>query len=395
MRVKKSFIENTIDTIKITENTKITENIAIDEDYENTEKSTLDKIDYKSNEVYQNFSSINFFNKNINNENLNNDKIIELIKNDLLNGNLESLLVNVTELKKDLIVENNDIIFQITTTENQKNNNYSNISNIDLGECEDRLKTIYEIDKNLSLIILKIDYFMSGLLIPVIGYEIYHPTNLSQLDLKYCEDILVKINIPVSINEDNLYKYDPNSEYYNDECYTYTTENGTDIILNDRQNEFINNNLSLCEDNCSYNGYFTDTKKALCECQTKLKINSISEIMSDINILSNDFKNVESNNINLATMKCIDQLFSKDGLLTNIISYFLIIITIFFCISAIIFTKYGFYIIEQDIKKILSKRKKNINELQYNIYSTNIKKKKKKKKKSIIVNPTKKKLKKS
>ena len=370
-----------------------TNNIEIEKN-ENTEKNTVDKIDNKT--VYQNFSSINFFNnKNINNENLNNDKIIELIKNDLINGSLNILLENVTKLKQDLIVENKDIIFQITTTENQKNNNYSNISNINLGLCEDRLKTIYGIDKNLSLIILKIDYFMSGLLIPVIGYEVYHPINRSQLNLKYCEDILVKINIPVSINEDSLYKYDPNSEYYNDECYTYTTENGTDIILNDRQNEFINNNLSLCEENCSYNGYYTDTKKAICECQTKLKINSISEIMSDINILSNDFNNEESNNINLATMKCIDQLFSKDGLLTNIISYILIIITIFFCISAIIFTKYGFYIIEQDIKKILSKRKKNINELQYNIYSTNIKKKKKKKKKSIIVNPTKKKLKKS
>ena len=41
-------------------------------------------MDYKSNELYLNFSSINFFNKNINNGNLKNDKIIELIKNDLL-----------------------------------------------------------------------------------------------------------------------------------------------------------------------------------------------------------------------------------------------------------------------------------------------------------------------
>jgi len=128
-----------------------TNNVDI-EKTENTEKNTVDKIDNKSNDDYQNqnFSSINFFknNKNINNEDLNNDKIIELIKYDLLNGNLNSLLENVTKLKQDLIVENNDIIFQITTTENQKNNNYSNISNINLGLCEDRLKTIYGIDKN-------------------------------------------------------------------------------------------------------------------------------------------------------------------------------------------------------------------------------------------------------
>ena len=369
-----------------------TNNVDI-EKTENTEKNTVDKIDNKSNDDYQNqnFSSINFFknNKNINNEDLNNDKIIELIKYDLLNGNLNSLLENVTKLKQDLIVENNDIIFQITTTENQKNNNYSNISNINLGLCEDRLKTIYGIDKNLSLIILKIDYFMSGLLIPVIGYEIYHPINNSQLDLKYCEDILVKINIPVSINENYLYKYDPNSEYYNDECYTYTTENGTDIILNDRQNEFINNNLSLCEENCSYNGYFTDTKKALCECHTKLKINSISEVISEINILSNDFNNKESNNINLATMKCINQLFSKDGLLTNIGNYILLFIIIIFCISIIIFTKFGFYLIEEDFKKKLKELSKNIKK----DISKNDNKKKKKKKVRKISNPIKKQMK--
>ena len=378
-----------------------TNNIEIEKN-ENTERSTTDTINNKSDEVYQNFSSINFFknDKKINDGILNNDKIIELIKNDLINGNLDSLLVNVTELKQDLIVENDDIIFQITTTENQKNNNYSNISNINLGECEDRLKTIYQIDKNLSLIILKIDYFMSGILIPVIGYEIYHPINKSQLNLKYCEDILVKINIPVSINEDSLYKYDPNSEYYNDECSTYTTENGTDIILNDRQNEFINNNLSLCEDNCTYNGYFTDTKKALCECQTKLKINSISEIITDMNILSNNFNNKESTNLNLATMKCINQIFSKDGLLTNIGSYILIIIIILFSISIIIFTKCGFYLIDEDFKKIRKKSSKNI---KYNIskisndkQKNNNKKKRRKNGRNIssIYNPIKRQMKK-
>ena len=403
--IKKSYIDaDTTKISEITENIKSTENFVIDEDYENTERNTVDKIDNKSDEVYQNFSSIDFFknNKKINDENLSNDKIIELIKKDLLNGSLDSLLVNVTEFNQDLIVEDNDIIFQITTTKNQKNNNYSNISNINLGECEDRLKTIYGIDNNLSLIILKIDYFKSGLLIPVIGYEVYHPINKSQLNLKYCEDILVKINIPVSINENSLYIYDPNSEYYNDECYTYTTENGTDIILDDRQNEFISNNLSLCEDNCTYNGYFTDTKKALCECQTKLKIDSISEIIENMNILSKNFNTTESTNLNLATMKCIDQLFSKDGLLTNIVSYILIIITIFFCVSLIIFTKYGFYLIEQDIKKIISKRKRDISESNsiYNIYQTHTvnKKRKKKKKKtstSLAPNPSKRKIKKS
>ena len=190
---------------------------------------------------------------------------------------------------------------------------------------------------------------MSGLLIPIIGYEVYHPINKSKLDLNYCKDILVKINIPVSVDEENLYKYDPNSEYYNDECYTYTTENGTDIILKDRQNEYIDNNLSLCENNCSYTGYHSETKKALCECETKLKIDSISEIIQNLNVLSNNFSEINSKS-NINTIKCVYTLFSKDGLLTNIDSYLLLFIFTFKIISIIIFYKCGYYIISSNIE---------------------------------------------
>ena len=91
--------------------------------------------------------------------------------------------------------------------------------------------------------------------IPIICYEIYHPRTKSKLNLSYCEKSSINYNIPVSINEDNLFKYEPNSDYYSDECYIYTTENGTDILLNDRKEEFIDNNMSLCENLCEYTGY--------------------------------------------------------------------------------------------------------------------------------------------
>ena len=200
-----------------------------------------------------------------------------------MNGSLNILLLNVTDgEKKDLIAQDKNTIYQITTTENQNNNEYNNISTVNLGDCEDRLKGIYGIDKNLSLIIFKIDYYKEGLLIPVIGYEIYNPINKSLLNLSYCEDILIKLNIPVSINENNVFKHDPNSEYYTDECFAYTTEKGTDILLDDRKSEYVDNNYSLCESNCNFSGYNEDTKKAICECETKKKIGLISDIINKI-----------------------------------------------------------------------------------------------------------------
>ena len=96
---------------------------------------------------------------------------------------------------------------------------------------------------------------------------------------------MVNLEIPVDINSDDLIKYNPDSEYYTDECFPYTTENGTDIIINDRIDEYNNNNMSLCEKNCEFNGYEENTKKAQCKCETKSKVDNISEISKSNDLL--------------------------------------------------------------------------------------------------------------
>ena len=357
------------------------------EEIENSESdNTKQKLDdYSAEEFFKDSLDLN------NEDTIKKDEIIQIIKEDIMNGKLNNSLLNVLNgEKKDLIKSDKNTIYQITTTENQNNNEYNNISTVNLGDCEDRLKGIYGIDKNLSLIIFKIDYYKEGLLIPVIGYEIYHPINKSLLNLTYCEDILIKLNIPVSIDESNLFIYDPNSEYYTDECFAYTTENGTDILLNDRKTEYIYNNLSLCEANCIYNGYNEDTKKALCECESKNKIGLISDIINNENILSNDFI-IDNSSSSVITMKCTHTLFSKEGLITNIGNYLLVFTFIFFMISAIIFYKCGYSIIENKIKNILATKRDNkkVNKTQnkINIFdgkqakkklNTKLKKKKKK-----------------
>ena len=130
------------------------------------------------------------------------------------------------------------------------------------------------------------------------------------------------------------------------------------MILNDRQNEYITNNYSLCQNNCTFSGYETGTKKALCNCEVKTKINLISEIIDDKNKLSSNFSSNEGSSSNLNTMKCSDTLFSKEGLLYNIGSYILILIFMYFAISSILFYKVGYTLIENDIQSILFEKKK-------------------------------------
>ena len=294
---------------------------------------------------------------------------------------------NISENKEDIIKMKNDVQYQMTTSDNQKNNSNKNISTIDLGACETKLKTIYGIDQSLPLIIFKIDYFSPEILIPIIGYEIYHPLNKTKLDLNYCKEILIKLNIPVSIDEDELFKYDPNSDFYRDNCFSYTTENGTDIILNDRKQEFTDNKLSLCENNCNYTGYDEENKKSLCDCNIKNKMDLISEIIENPNKLSNNFESSESNSgsSNVVSIKCTKALFSKEGLKNNISSYILIIFITYFLLSIILFIKCGYPLLINDINNIINEKEKIQNQKNNNnkiITTNNTGKKKKNKKQS-------------
>ena len=276
--------------------------------------------------------------------------MIENIKNGLINGSINISKVLGTE-KTDISINDNNILYQITSSDNQKNIKNDNISNILLGKCEEILKRKYDIKEAQSLLIFKIDYYQPGSTIPIIGYEVFHPIDKYKLDLSCCEDEIINFNIPVSIDENNLFKYDPNNEYYKDQCYPYTNEYGTDILINDRQNEFKEKNMSLCENNCTYNGYDSETKKSKCECTFKNKDLIISELINQTNDLSYSFTNKEESS-NMITMKCVYTLFTKNGLLKNIGSHILLFIIFLFIISAILFYKCGYNFLEDEIEEI-------------------------------------------
>ena len=363
----------------------------------NNEEVTEDiKSEKSNNEIMENCSAEDFFkglcktddSQTISTEQK--DNMISNIVDNIINGNLNSLLNEIVSgEKEDFYIKEDDIIFQITTTDNQNNNEYNNVSTINLGECEDTLKGIYGIDPNDSLIILKIDYFMEGLKIPIIGYEVFHPKNKSKLNLDYCKDFLINYNIPVSINEDEIEKYDPNSEYYNDECSVSTSEDGTDMTLSDRQKEYNDNNMSLCENKCNFTEYNISSKKSVCMCEIKSKIYTISEILESKETVSKDFNienTTESSSSSINLMKCYNTVFSKFGLLKNLGNYILLLMIVVFSVSSIFFYKVGYVLLDNDIKQILLIKEKN--EENINIYnytqkkdSKDLKQKKKKKKK--------------
>ena len=97
---------------------------------------------------------------------------------------------------------------QITTSYNQINKIYENMSTIYIDEkCQEILKEKYNLTKKNSFFIYKYEYFIPNINIPLIGYDVLHPITKEPLDLNYCDNTKVDINIPVIIDESNLEKY--------------------------------------------------------------------------------------------------------------------------------------------------------------------------------------------
>ena len=184
------------------------------------------------------------------------------------NGNDE--VINTERMK---------VIF--TTPQNQKNNINKNIT-IDLETCENLLRNYYKIT-NTETIYMKItEVFQEGYKIPKVEYDVYSKlfgTNLIKLNLTVCENSTMIISIPIELVE-NPDKLNSSSGYYNDICYTTTSEDDTDITLKDRKTDFIEQNKTVCQEDCKFSKYDNEEKKVKCSC--KVKESSLS--FADMNI---------------------------------------------------------------------------------------------------------------
>ena len=240
----------------------------------------------------------------------------------------------------------------LTTSKNQKNNIYSNMINIDLGECENSLRQTYNLTDNKTLYIKMLEVFQEEMRIPKIEYDVYaklNGENLEKLSLNSCQNNKIYLFIPVN-NVDNIDKINSKSGYYNDFCYTATSDSGTDITLKDRKNEYPSN--AVCQDGCDFDDYDYNIKKAKCSCHAKESSSSFAGMKIDKKKLLDNFKNI--NNIaNVKLLKCFKVLFSKRDISKNVGFYIFIAFIIFHTIILIIFYKKKFDLLKTQIKQLI------------------------------------------
>ena len=308
-------------------------------------------------------------------------KINYISENNLksITDNLRKIIYKSNNSNYDVIIDGNNIIYEITTSEVK--NDYNNISSIDFGECGKILKNHYSIN---YLIIFKSDIKMNDLYPIKVEYEVYSPEKKQKLNLSLCENNKIDIYIPTSLDNytNELYEsiskygydiFNENSSFYKDLCTPFTTEEGTDILLYDRQ--FIyHNDIPLCESNCIYKFYNSTNKKAKCQCQIKEEFIEM-KILSFENMNLSDFLDVKTIS-NIELLKCFKLTFSKEGLTNN---YGNIIILIMISLYISLFIVF-FFKKKTSVSKILRKV------LKLNNYENNPPPKKSQKNLSILEN---------
>ena len=255
-----------------------------------------------------------------------------------------------------LIHEEIDNTYEITSTNftyQDPRTTFVNISN-----CIPTLKKYYGIYNNDPFYIFKVDSYVEGKAGPKVEYEVYYhfdSKKLNQLDLSKCEGEEIYIGYYIDINVDELDIYNISSSYYNDICYTYTNSKGTDVTLNDRQIEYINNNNSYCEENCKLSRYDKENKRLICSCEIKFSISMISDIKVNKNEL---YKYIDLRQmINFNVMKCFNLIFSIEVFKNNIGFYSFFPTIISYIVALFIVCLIEFKRISKQINDIISSKK--------------------------------------
>ena len=151
------------------------------------------------------------------------------------------------------------------------------ISAVDLGTCITELKNHYRLSNDENIIILEMESKVDAE--KSVTLEVYDNSG-QKLDLTICktEIKIMKyigdeegIDIPTAMEfaEQGIDVFNAKDNFFNDICHPFNSKDGTDIVLSDRRKD-IYQNVSFCQDGCSYNGMNYDLMTANCICDATI-----------------------------------------------------------------------------------------------------------------------------
>ena len=282
-----------------------------------------------------------------------NGKVYNLPESKIIVGNNISIELTSVKLELEKIAK---YIKGDKDDDDGKDDGTYKSTGIDLSACEKILKKKYNLPSEEDLIILKADtplfkelnisyselfgidvnyqiFSVSlGAFLPLTpcsesegdesGTTVYNPFTKYQL-----ESFQSKIGVVVSNGYDI---FNANSPFYNDVCTPFTNENGNDVLLDARRQDYYDENINLCDKGCTFIGYNTNSKTYICKCNVKSTPGEdTGEFKGEIveRVMPENFKDLISRRSNIAVFKCASQVFSAEGQKNNYGSYILLAAT--------------------------------------------------------------------
>ena len=216
---------------------------------------------------------------NVNNFCMNDFKIRNDDDNTItLEGDFEELkkvfmdnIERFAEFGKSIVI--GDLVLQIYSTK-QPLVNYD-YSSLDFSDCEEAIRSSIPSIADEPLYLIKVDSFSDESITPDVSFKAY-TANGEEIDDSIYEGVNVTVSYPINENvlslasaekmfNQGIDAFNASDSFFNDLCYPYSTENGTDVITKDRRNDLFQN-VSFCDSNCVYNGINYTTRQVQCNC---------------------------------------------------------------------------------------------------------------------------------
>ena len=267
-----------------------------------------------------------------------------------LTNNFTNNIINVPEVSNKSIYS-----YHIDLNSPNSKQNYKNVTFIDFSPKEvEYIYNKFNLDKEKDKIYALIsDYINDDPGMATRDYKLKlflengTEINLSIIDDDFYLDFYVPIdnlntahfNDAKDLKDQGYDIYDKNSDFYHDFCSpAFLGEN--DITLKDRRKYIYPNNVSLCKENCNYNGVELEDERVICSCN--LNSNKSYADNEDNNFIEEDgnFLSYFLDNINYNVFKCYNLISSFGNLKNNYAFWTILGVTIVLITINLIFYLY-------------------------------------------------------
>ena len=282
--------------------------------------------------------------------------VLDCPKNSLKYGNeclIADDIINLPQEKKDKLMEEhlndlfivgNDVFFHycISDQESECQKNCENLgfTFANITNCLNALELQISPPSPLQYLIVISDLKRNDTTAPQIIYEIYKmkqnqkPDESPKYDTSVCYN--TKLNFTKSIKgysqieyaleifetyNYSIFHYSKENPFYTDICTQFESEDGYDVLLNDRYKHYYKRtNMSFCEKGCKLKEFKLNTSQVVCECMNLQNTRNLVEFIP-YNTQQNLFPDRPMQHI-----KCFNLTFTLSILQTNVGFYIMLFV---------------------------------------------------------------------